>query len=680
MSSILETTRSAVSKAWAAIVARVSGLSHRTLAWGGLALAAVILLSVNLASAVSLRSWRADLTQDRLFTISDGTRTILHGIGEPIKIRLYFSSKLGEAAPTYAHYFDRVRTLLEQYRDISGGKLELTILDPEPFSDAEDRAVAEGLRGVRLNAEGELGYFGLTATNATDNRETISFFAPNRESFLEYDVTKLVNALANPKKRVVGLITGLPLDGGKSPMREQPTPPWLIMDQIREFFDVETLDEGVKEIPARIGVLMVAQPTALTPAAAYAIDQFALKGGKVLVFIDPMAEAAQLEMAQKGGEGRAELVTLLKAWGIEFDPKKVAADIQHARRVQFGGQGGQGMVTDYVAWLGLDRSSIDQRDVLSSGIEVLNLASPGILTKADGAGTTVTPILSTSSDAMELPTQSVGMSANPTALLRNYAPGGKSLMLAARVSGEAKSAFPGGPPPAEAKASDKDKPDAKSAAAEAKPGETAPPAAEAKAQEEKPAAPPASHVGTGRINAIVVADTDMLADQFWVDQREMMGQQIVIPSSHNAAFVLGALENLSGSDALIALRGRGVKERTFTLVESLRRDAERAFREKEETLTQKLRSVEAELKKLETAGDGQSAAILSDAERQAIEKFRTEMLSIRRELRDVKLALRRDIDSLDGWLKFANIALVPLAIGFAGLGWTVWRSRRRPPA
>ncbi len=309
MSSILETTRSAVSKAWAAIVAGVSGLSHRTLAWGGLALAAVILLSVNLASAVSLRSWRADLTQDRLFTISDGTRTILRGIGEPIKVRLYFSSKLGEAAPTYAHYFDRVRTLLEQYRDISGGKLELTILDPEPFSDAEDRAVAEGLRGVRLNAEGELGYFGLTATNATDNRETISFFAPNRESFLEYDVTKLVNALANPKKRVVGLITGLPLDGGKSPMREQPTPPWLIMDQIREFFDVETLDEGVKEIPARIGVLMVAQPTALTPAAAYAIDQFALKGGKVLVFIDPMAEAAQLEMAQKGGEGRAELAT-----------------------------------------------------------------------------------------------------------------------------------------------------------------------------------------------------------------------------------------------------------------------------------------------------------------------------------------------------------------------------------
>ncbi len=281
---------------------------------------------------------------------------------------------------------------------------------------------------------------------------------------------------------------------------------------------------------------------------------------------------------------------------------------------------------------------------------------------------------------MELPTQSVGMSANPTALLRSYAPGGKSLMLAARVSGETKSAFPGGPPAADTKASDKDKPDAKAATAEAKPGDTAPPAADAKAQEEKPAAPPASHVGTGRINAIVVADSDMLADQFWVDQREMMGQQIIMPSSHNAAFVLGALENLSGSDALIALRGRGVKERTFTLVESLRRDAERSFREKEETLTQKLRSVEAELKKLETTGDGQSAAILSDAERQAIEKFRTEMLSIRRELRDVKLALRRDIDSLDGWLKFANIALVPLAIGFAGIGWTVWRNRRRPPA
>src|SRR6185312_15638553 len=207
-----------------------------TLAWTGLALAAVVLLSVNLASSVGLKTWSADLTQDKLFTISKGTREILKSIDEPISARLYFSSNLAAASPDVARYFDRVRTLFEQYRDISGGKLQLSILDPEPFSEAEDKAVASGLKGLRLNAEGEVGYFGLVASNATDNQQTIPFFSPDRESFLEYDVTKLIYALANPKKRTIGLMTSLPLDGGKSPMRDQATQPWLIMSQIREFF------------------------------------------------------------------------------------------------------------------------------------------------------------------------------------------------------------------------------------------------------------------------------------------------------------------------------------------------------------------------------------------------------------------------------------------------------------
>jgi ABC-type uncharacterized transport system involved in gliding motility auxiliary subunit len=243
-------------------------------------------------------------------------------------------------------------------------------------------------------------------------------------------------------------------------------------------------------------------------------------------------------------------------------------------------------------------------------------------------------------------------------------------MLAARIAGDAKTAFPNGVPKADAK-----KDDAKAAD---KPAE--PPSTEAKkddgAAAQSAAAPGPNHVASGHINAIVVADTDILADRFWVEAHEMMGQQVVTPLAHNAAFVVGALENLTGSDDLIALRGRGVKERPFTLVESIRRDSEREFREKEQALTEKLRSVEQELKKLEAAGEG-GPVILSDAERQAIEKFRGEMLATRRELRNVKLALRHDIDSLDGWLKFANIALVPLAIGLVGVGWSFRQSRQR---
>jgi len=657
-------------------------LGGKTLAWGGLALAGVILLSVNLISSITLRGIKADLTEDRLYTISAGTHTVLTAIDEPIKVRVYFSRKLGEAAPSHGRYFERIRALLEQYRDISSGKLELEVFDPEPFSDAEDRAVAAGLRGVRYNAEGEVGYFGLVANNATDNQEVITFFQPDRESFVEYDVTKLVHTLTNPKKRVVGLMTSLPIDGGKAPSmmanpqmpQEQPTPPWLIMDQIREFFEVQKIDQSVSEIPSGIDVLMVAQPTQLTPKAAYAIDQYALKGGKVLAFIDPIGEAAQFQLMQQTGQGRSELAKLLKAWGVGFDGSKVAADIAHARRVQFGGRGGgQGMVTEFVAWLGLDRTNIDERDVLSSGISTLNLASAGILTPVDGSTTSVTPILKTSSNAMEISSQKVGMGADPLSLLRSYQAGGKPLTLAARISGDAKSAFPDGEPSEEKKDQEK-KDDGKNAAT---PG-AAEKSQTVKPDGTKPEVPKqisAKHLASGRVNAIVVADTDLLADQFWVEPRQMLGQDVVIPTANNASFVVGALENLTGSDALIALRGRGIKERPFTLVESIRRSSEKEFREKEQALTEKLKSLEQDLTKLQSSG-AEGAVILSDAERQAVDKAKAEMLATRRELRNVKLALRQSIDRLDGWLKFANIALIPLAIAFGGASFAYWRKRK----
>jgi ABC-type uncharacterized transport system involved in gliding motility auxiliary subunit len=666
MSDIPAQVRSALAAAFAGLVAYASKLTPARLAWGGLALAAVILLSVNIMSSLTLGKWKADLTEDRLYSISAGTEAVLRTMDEPIKARVYFSKKLGEVAPSYARYFDRVRTLLEQYREISGGKLELEFLDPEPFSDAEDRAVAAGLSGRRLNAEGETGYFGLSASNSTDDEQVIPFFSSDREDFVEYDITKLIHTLANPKKHVVGIMTALPLEGGQNPMTQQQTPPWLIMDQIREFFDVETVDQTATEIPARVDVLMVAQPTGLTPQAAYAIDQYALKGGKLLVLIDPMAEMAQLQLIQKPGEGRAELAKLLKNWGVEFDSKKVAADIRHARRVQFGGRGGEGgesMVTEFVAWLGLDKTNIDPRDVLSSGIDTLNVASPGFLTAVPGATTTVTPILVTSPDAMEISSQQVGMGADPVSLLRNYVPGGKPLTLAARIAGDAKTAFPAGIPKPDEKKDDKKSAEKKDEAAAAKPADA-------------PATPAPGQITSGRINAIVVADTDLLADQFWVESRQMMGQDYVIPSAHNAAFIVGALENLTGSDALIALRGRGIKERPFTLVEDLRRDAERKFREKEKALTEKLKGVEQELEKLQTSAGG-TGVVTSDKERAAIEQFKGEMLDTRRELRNVKLALRQSIDNLDGWLKFANIALVPLLIAAAGVGWTAWSRRKK---
>jgi ABC-type uncharacterized transport system involved in gliding motility auxiliary subunit len=643
---------------WTDPTAYLGGMSRRRMAWTGLGLGAIILLSVNLISALAFKNVKSDLTEDRLFTISDGTREILRGIDEPITARLYFSRRLAELAPEQSRYFQRVKALFEQYRDLSGGKLQLAVLDPEPFSDAEDRAVAAGLRGVRLNTEGEVGYFGLVATNSTDATEVVPFFTPDRETFLEYDVTKLIYNLANPKKRVVGLMSGLPLDGGETetPMGKRPQKPWMIMSQIRELFEVRDVAQTVSAIPSGIDVLMVVQPTGLTEEAAFAIDQYALKGGKVLVFIDPVTETNQLAMLKAPGEGRRRLAKVLENWGVKFDSTKVAADIRHARRVQFGRE--QDSVTEFVAWLGLDQRNINKDDVLAAGIEVLNVASSGFLDKADGATTNVQPFLKTSADAAIIGAEKMGMGADPLGLLRAYTPGGKELTLAARLSGEAKTAFPNGKPAAEPEKKEGDSADA------AKTAET-----------KTDTKPDADLVKSGTVNAIVVADADMLADQFWVSRQEMFGQDAVMPTAHNAALVLGALENLSGSNALIALRGRGVNERPFTWVEELRRNAERQFREKEQALEARLKSAQDELAKLQTSGA--SGIVMSQKERDAMEQFRTVMLETRRELREVKRALRSDIDRLDGWLKFANIALVPLMIAFGGLGYTVLRGAGR---
>jgi ABC-type uncharacterized transport system involved in gliding motility auxiliary subunit len=662
--------------------AAAGGIGRRKLAWGGLALGAVILLAVNLIASSALRDARLDLTKEHLYTISEGTRKTLRAIDEPVDIRVYFSKKLGEAAPSYAKMFERVRTLLEQYSGIARGKLQVTFLDPEPFSDAEDRAVAAGLKGIRLNQEGEMGYFGIVGSNSTDTESNLPFLSTDRERFLEYDVTKLIVTLANQTKSGVGLISGIPIEGspGNPMMGRPPSPPVVMLEQIREFFELKTIAKDAKEIPADIGVLMVVQPEGLSADTAYAIDQFALSGGKVLAFVDPVAEAHRqgnpMMMMMQGPPDLSEFDKLLKAWGVVFDPKTVVGDITRARRVQFGG-GPRASVTEYVLWLGLDRRNLDERDPLAGGIERLNLASAGFLDKAPDATTQFAPIIRTTADAMQIPADSVTMMPDAVGLLRNYKRGGKQLVLAARISGDAKSAFPDGPPPAppapDAKSEADKAPDKASDKTKAKPPIAKAPPHEKKSDVAAPARP--KQVTAGKINVVLVADSDLLNDQFWVEVREFLGQQVAIPNAHNGAFVLGALENLSGSDALISLRGRGISDRPFELVAELRRDAEERFRNKEQVLTARLREVQTKLAGLEKQSDGENL-VLTDKDRQEIEKFRGDMLSVRRELREVKRELRKDIDRLDGVLKFANIAAVPLLIGFAGIGWAAYRRRR----
>ncbi len=634
-------------------------MSSRTLAWIGIALAAVVLLSANIIASSVFKNATTDLTESGLYTISDSTKRVLSKIKEPIDVKVYFSDRLGEISAQHKRYFERVRGLFERYQNITGGLLKVQFVDPKPFSDAEDRAVAAGLNGIRLGAEGENGYFGLVGSNSTDDREIVPFFAPQRQAFLEYDMTKLVHKLAAPKKPVIGVISGLQLNGGMTPRRQQ-LPAWKVMSQIREFFDVEMLTQSVEEIPPKVDVLLLVHPLAIGADAAYAIDQFVMRGGRVLAFLDPVSEIGALSNPGLAGGGIREnphLTKLLTSWGVKFDEKHVVGDVANARRVQAGGA--SGIVSDYVAWLEIKENSLTDGEVIADGVKLMNIATAGQFEATKDATTKLEPLITTSNQSALIESTKFLGRPDPVGLLRDYKPGKKPLVIAARVTGEVKTAFPGGKP--------KKKEDSKKAAA--KP--------DAKADDKKDKRPLQQQLKSGKINAILVGDSDMLYDQFWVTVRDLFGQQVLMPNAHNVVFTMNALENLSGGEALSGLRGRGVDDRPFELVDSIRRDSERKYRNSEQVLLAKLKGLQARLEKVgqKTGKDGRVSLALTEKDKEAVENAREEMIATRQKLRGVKHALRADIESLEGWVKFVNIALVPLLIGAGGFAFAAFRRR-----
>ena len=643
----------------------VNNLSRKTLAWGSLVFAILILFCVNIIAGLGLGNAKVDLTEQRLFTISPGTKAVLQTIDEPLQVKVYYSKPLGEAAPLYAKYFSRVRSLLQQYQDISGNRIDIEFIEPLPFSDAEDRAVAAGLQGIRINPEGDLGYFGLVAENSTDNRESVAFFNPQREQFLEYDLTKLFNALANPKKKVIGLLSSVNLQGGFMPTGQQ-MPQWQILSQIREFYEIENINTAATEIPENVDVLMLVQPTGLSDETLYAIDQFALGGGDILAMVDPVFENGRLgPPGMSPPPGKPSLGKLFKAWGVEFDSDKVVGDISHAQRVQFSSPGGQPVVTDYIAWISLNSGNLDSGDVVNGGIEKLNLASVGHFEKSADAKITYTPLIRSSAKATTIAGNLVTRQPDAAKLLREYKELGKPLDIAVRINGSVKSAFPEGKPkPADDAKNEGDK-------------ETGEKPAEKPGDKKEASENATAHRSEGRINAVLVADADFLHEQFWVTVQNFLGQQILIPQAHNDAFVLNALDNLSGGEALASLRGRGIDNRPFTRVEEIRRQAEQQFRQKEHALIEKLKTAEANLSRIQQKGGQGGRIILSEADKKSMEEFRQEMIGVRRELRDVQRELRKDIDDLSTTLRFANIAGMPILIALGGLGVAYMARRRR---
>ncbi|MFQ5995226.1 MAG: Gldg family protein [Acidiferrobacterales bacterium] len=624
----------------------------------GLVLGVVLLLAVNIFSNAAFTSMRLDLTANKLYTLTDGTASILAGLDEPVQLRLYLSKGLLSQLPGTSSYARRVEELLREYERFADGKLSVTVIDPEPFSEEEDRAVGYGLHGVPLDEESAF-YFGLVASGSTDEEEVIPFLSTRRQEFLEYDVTRLIYKTSNPKQKVVGLISSLPIDGAppQAALAGGPRRAWMVLDHVRQFFEIRRLDKTIKVVPDDIDMLMIVHPRDLGDSALYAIDQFVLSGGRVLTFVDPHSEidqASSTGLMGLGASGGSDFSKLLDAWGIELVPKKVVGDLQLATRVRFQREG-RVVTMDYPVWITLPPSLFNQQDTVTAELGNLAFATPGHLIKKSGADTELTPLVESTEGAAEIDTIQLASFQDPQDILRKYKPAGKRFVIAARVTGSVGSAFADGPPPVQDEK--KDKPD----------------------KTEKTDQKPHEHLAKskGNINLIVVADSDMLRDHFWIQVQDFLGSRLEIPTAANGTFVINALDSLTGSNDLIGIRSRGRFTRPFTRVNALRQQAELQYRQKEQELIERLEQTETRLTELQKAGQDQDAPILTEGQQHELTRFRQEKIRIRKDLRDVRHELRRNIEGLETRMKFVNIGMMPLLIGIGGILVGSYRIRLR---
>jgi ABC-type uncharacterized transport system involved in gliding motility auxiliary subunit len=657
--------------------------NKRNIGYSSLALVFVALVAAVMASNTLLKGMRFDLTENNLYTLSPGTRSMLAGIEEPINLYLYYSDQQTEDLPALRTYANRVIELLEEFTAAADGGVNLQVIDPLPFSEEEDRASQQGLQPVTLSAGGDTIYFGLAGTNSVGDTDVIPFFEPSerKEAFLEYDIARLVYNLANPDKAVIGILSSAPITGGFDPQTQQPSEPWVVTSQIRQLFEVRTLPTSLLTIDEDVDVLWVVHPEDLDESTLYAIDQFILRGGRALVFVDPYAEVLSTAgPTGLSGVSSSTLEPLFDAWGLRYSPSEVVADNRYALSIRTGA-GGMSTVR-HIGLLGIQAEGLDQQDVVTAGLSTLNFGIAGRLSLDDDATVTLTPLATSSTEAAILPANRFQFLPDPRELLGEFAPAGEEYVLAARLEGRVASAFPGGPPNAdEDAAADADSDGETAAGADDDAAEDTDAAAAAEDGERSAAIDDelaSRHVeSTDNANIIVVADVDILSDRLWVQVQNFLGQRLLTSFANNGDLVVNALDNLSGSAELIGLRSRASYSRPFTTVEDLQREAALRLRATEERLQAELDQTEQRLGELQTAREDQGSLLMSEEQQAEIQRFLDERVQIREQLRAVRRNLDRDIERLGATLKVLNIVVAPVALTLLVLLLTVLKRRAR---
>ena len=613
--------------------------NRKLLTGGALAVLAVLLVAVLLISNVVFRGARVDLTQGHLYTLSQGTKNILAHIDEPIHLYYFYSDKGTQDLPQVRTYATRVRELLEEMAGRSGGKIKLEVIDPLPFSEDEDRATAFGLTAVPTDRGGDKIFLGLAGTNSTNGKSAIPFLNPQKEAFLEYDIAKLVNDLAQAKKPVIGLLSELPITQGFDPQTRAMREAWAVDQQLNQSFDVRQLNAAaVKTIDKDINVLIVVHPKNLSDDVQYAIDQFVMRGGHLLVFVDPNSEAdtagadpnnPQSEMM---ADKSSDLPKLFKGWGIEYDAHKVVLDRGHGVQVSLT-QGGA-PVRD-VAILGFNKRDLNDDDVTTANLENINVSSAGFFTLAKDSKYKLVPLIQSGPDSMVVGADRIKFMTDPSQLLDGFTPAKVNYIIAARLEGKFASAFP----------------------------------------DRKEDGHLAEAKDSGEI--IIAADTDMLTDRLWVNVQPFFGQKIMNAFANNGDFFINSVDNLTGSSDLISIRGRAISQRPFTRVDDMKRAAEDAYRGKEDQLKQQLQETERRLAELQSGKAKGTEMILSPEQQSELQSFLDKKVEIRKQLRQVQLSLGENIESLGARLKLINIGLMPLLVTIAALGFVFWKKKRR---
>jgi len=603
----------------------------------GLVVLGIGFLVFTLLNNLLFNSWRLDLTENNLYTLSAGSEEIIGAIDEPINLYFFFSKKSSEDLTQLRSYATRVEELLDEYALIGDGKINLSVIDPEPFSEEEDQAAEFGLQSVPINAAGDELYFGLAATNALDDMEIISFFQPDKEEFLEYEISKLVQSLSVAEKPTVGVLSSIDVQASMNQQTFQMIPAWMVIEQLEQLFNVESLSTDIESLPVEVDILLVIHPKQLSETLLFAIDQFVMAGGKLLAFVDPLAESDRPQQASPmmpapPTEQSSNLNRLTEAWGVTLRDNVVLGDSQAALAVDSG----TGTPVRHLAIVGMESENFSSDDIVTSSLESINLATAGILDISDAPPGTIEPLITSSAYSMPLDSFQFQFMSDPQDLMRAFSPTGEQYVVAARISGNAPSAFPDGIENSE--------------------GE---------------------HLTqTQDINVILVADTDMLADRLWVQVQNFFGQRIASPWANNGEMVINALDNLSGGASLISIRSRGRFTRPFDVVQDLRREAEASYQESADDLQAQLAETEQQLTELQSAQSEGNLFGLSPEQEQALVQFQQEKLKIRKQLRDVRHQLDSDIELLGSTLKFINIALIPILMTLLLLAMNVLRLRR----